>query len=313
MPGGGSSRRGAVLALTAAAAGLGLRLASAAAAAAALAATTGAECSGDAGDGGAQRPLRLGCVGVGTINSAVVRGLCTSEGRPVQILVGPRNTAKAAALVAQFADQVTQASSSQEVLDGSDIILLATPPGPASLQQVAAGLTFRPDHRVICIVAGVSYDLIKEVTAPAASATIALPLPPAEWHASTTPVFPRDELTEALMGRLGHVIALDSFEQLSALSVGALMGHFYKTLQTVEGYLVKHGFEPEAAAAATGSYYNTFNQASKVGRAGLFAELVAEQTPGGLNEQVIREVEEGGGFALVEQAMDNIRLRKAGK
>jgi hypothetical protein len=33
-------------------------------------------------------------------------------------------------------------------------------------------------------------------------------------------------------------------------------------------------------AAATGSYFDTFNQASKRARPGLFAELVEEQTPG---------------------------------
>ena len=121
---------------------------------------------------------RLGFVGVGTINSAVVRGLCTADGPASQVLVGPRNAAKAAALSAEFPTLVTQAATNQAVLDGSDVVFLGTPPGPDALREACAELTFRPEHTVICLVAGASYELLTEVTAPAATAVIAMPLPP---------------------------------------------------------------------------------------------------------------------------------------
>ena len=80
-----------------------------------------------AGSAGDAVPLRLGLVGVGTINSAVCRGLCTAEGSSaLRILVGPRNAAKSAALAEAFPGIVTRCTSSQAVLDGSDIVLLAT-------------------------------------------------------------------------------------------------------------------------------------------------------------------------------------------
>ena len=65
--------------------------------------------------------------------------------------------------------------------------------------------------------------------------------------------------------------------------IGSLMGHFYRQLQTVEAWLIEHGIEPEQAATATSSYFNTFNAASAPARnpsPGLFKELVEEQTPG---------------------------------
>lgn len=161
--------------------------------------------------------LRLGCVGVGTINSALIRGLCTSEGAPLQILVGPRNAAKAAALADEFPSTVCRASTNQEVLDGSDVVLLGTPGGADSLREVCLALRWRADHRVISLVAGARYELLREVTQPAATATIALPLPPAEWHASTTKVFPRNSEAEALMERVGTVLPFDSFDQMVTL------------------------------------------------------------------------------------------------
>lgn len=260
---------------------------------------------------GSAAALHIGCVGVGTINSAVVRGLCTAPGAAsLRFVVGPRNRAKSAALARQFPGQVRQVQTNQAVLDNCSIVLLATPPGPQNLAEATAELALRPDHHVISMVAGVSYELLVDALAPAGTVTIALPLPPAEWHASTTPVFPKNELVQELMGRLGTVIPLENFGQLAALNVGTLMGHFYKTLQTVEEWLVAHGISAEQAAAATGSYFNTFNQASKNAYPGLFAELVAEQTPRGLNEQVIREVDAAGGYQIVSRALDNIFARK---
>jgi pyrroline-5-carboxylate reductase len=156
-------------------------------------------------------------VGIGTINSALIRGLCTSEGRPLQIVVGPRNAAKARGLAIEFPSQVRQVSTNQDVLDGSDTVLLGTPGGADSLREVCLALEWRNDHRVISLVAGASYELLVELTQPAKTATIALPLPPAEWHASTTKVFPPNPDVEAIMERVGTVLAFDSFEQMVTL------------------------------------------------------------------------------------------------
>ena len=43
------------------------------------------------------------------------------------------------------------------------------------------------------------------------------------------------------------------------------MGHFYKTLETVEGWLVSRGVSAEQAAAAPSAYFTTFHSASKCG------------------------------------------------
>jgi pyrroline-5-carboxylate reductase len=216
---------------------------------------------------------RLGFVGVGTINSAVVRGLCTAEGAtPESVVVGPRNAAKAAALVAEFPGLVSQAATNQAVLDASETVFLATPPGPDALREACASLTFRADHTVICLVAGASYELLTEVIAPASTAVIAMPLPPAQVHASTTVMFPLNAEVEALLTPLGTVVPVATFKE--AMTVGALgcvMGHFYKHLETVEGWLLANGIDKETAAAATGSYFNTFNQASKEAEPGTFA------------------------------------------
>ena len=57
------------------------------------------------------------------------------------------------------------------------------------------------------------------------------------------------------------------------------MGDFYQTLETAHQWLVSQGVDATAASTAVGSYYATFNHASKDSTAG-FQHLVDEQTPG---------------------------------
>ena len=66
----------------------------------------------------------FGFVGVGTINSAVVKGLCTCDTPPKAVVLSPRNAEKAAALKAAFPDRVTIADSNQAVLDAADWVFL---------------------------------------------------------------------------------------------------------------------------------------------------------------------------------------------
>ena len=73
-------------------------------------------------------PKSVGFVGVGTMNSAIVRGLCTLETPPNAIVLSPRNAEKAAALQAEFPGLVTIAADNQAVADASDVIFIGVLP-----------------------------------------------------------------------------------------------------------------------------------------------------------------------------------------
>ena len=83
-------------------------------------------------------------------------------------------------------------------------------------------------------------------------------------------------------------------------------------LSAAKGTAEAKAQDADQAAAATSSYFATFHAASspEFARPGLFAELVAEQTPNGLNEQVVREVEAAGGSDAIRSALDGVRARQ---
>jgi pyrroline-5-carboxylate reductase len=91
-------------------------------------------------------PDVLGFVGIGTINSAVIRGLCTAPNPPKRIIISPRSGSKAAALKAEYPAIIEIAGTNQEVVDSAIWIVVATPPQPAVSEAVLRPLKFRAEQ-----------------------------------------------------------------------------------------------------------------------------------------------------------------------
>src|SRR3546814_12197537 len=118
-------------------------------------------------------PPRLGLIGTGTVAAAIVEGLAMSGNEP--ILLSPRNADSAADLASRFS-HVGVASDNQAVIDDSDLVILAVRPQIAD--AVLGPLRFRPDHRILILIATVSLARLRAWPAPAVQVVRAGPLPP---------------------------------------------------------------------------------------------------------------------------------------
>ncbi|HET7900908.1 MAG TPA: NAD(P)-binding domain-containing protein, partial [Candidatus Nanopelagicales bacterium] len=95
---------------------------------------------------------RLGVVGVGTIAALLVEAIVTGpHADAVEVVLSPRSAHRAADLAGRF-DRVRVAASNQDVLDASDVVLLAVL--PPQVAEVCADLSFREDHVVAGLAAG---------------------------------------------------------------------------------------------------------------------------------------------------------------
>lgn len=108
--------------------------------------------------------MRYGFIGTGGITTAIVTGLCTSDYPPQTIQVSPRNQENANRLAKQF-EAVQVADLNQEVLDRSDIVVLAIL--PQHKEAVLAPLSFRNDHTVIHLLARTPIDVVLPLVSPA--------------------------------------------------------------------------------------------------------------------------------------------------
>mmetsp|Transcript_38817 Transcript_38817/g.124435 ORF Transcript_38817/g.124435 Transcript_38817/m.124435 type:complete len:286 (-) Transcript_38817:494-1351(-) len=254
--------------------------------------------------------LTIGVIGVGTISSACVRGLC---GGPTQLkfVVSPRNSAKASALASDFGERISIAASNQGVLDAADVVFVAVLSSQA--EAVLGELRFRESHRVISLMAGVDLASIERWTSPAKRRAIAIPLPIVAERRGVTLVVPPDPVAKALFDDLGAAVCVDDEDQFRRMQcLTCVVGDLYERQRTAFEWLAGHDVPREAAAAYVGAIFHSMTDDSKNADPATFGRLVDEQTPGGLNEMVINEQRDDANYQALAYSLDSLYSRISG-
>jgi pyrroline-5-carboxylate reductase len=254
--------------------------------------------------------MTYGVLGVGAIGSAIVTGLCEDVDDPPEVLLSPRGAEIAAGLAERF-DTVDVATDNQAVVDGAPVVLVCVRPPDA--EPVLGELRFPADRVVLSAVAGVAIETLRQLVAPATDIARVIPLPTVARREGITPVHPPNTAAKTLFDRLGETVELadvEAFEALAA-STATLAAHF-RYLGTIAAWLESQGIP---ASAATHYVASTFAGLAEATRSGApFEELAREAaTPGGVNEQFLRELEESGTFERVNAGLERILDRLRGR
>jgi pyrroline-5-carboxylate reductase len=254
--------------------------------------------------------VRLGFIGTGSIASAVVEGFCTA-GAPSgawPITVSPRNEQRGRSLEARF-PQVRRAASNQEVLDRSDVVLLALRPGVAA--GALGDLRFRPEHSVLSFIPLIREPDLRAMVRPAGRVVKVLPLPYVARHLGLVPYFPPDPAVAAWLRPLGEPMPVRDERELHLLwAVTGLISPFYALMETVQGWCAAGGADPLVTRRYIASMYASLASLAEHRTDAGFRELAEEAaTPGGLNEMALRLTREGTTFPDLSRALDAILSR----
>jgi len=237
--------------------------------------------------------MRLGFLGTGHITAAMVTGLGPSDHR---MWLSPRNAEIAADLARRFS-HVAVAASNQDVLDQSDVIILALPPKTAP--GIIAALRFRADHRTISVISGFPMKAIAAVVAPATGIARAVPLPSVAERAGPTAIYPPDPTAAALFDSLGTTIPVESEDHFEAFcTVTAAIASYLAFSDAVASWLNRKGVPDTTAIDYTRAMF----------RGVINGKASAEQhaTPGGINEQLLRHLERAGVFERLREGLDAV-------
>ncbi|EOD42071.1 hypothetical protein EMIHUDRAFT_194771 [Emiliania huxleyi CCMP1516] len=211
----------------------------------------------------------FGFVGVGTMNAAIVRGIATLPAPPKSL-------------------------DNQAVVDASDVVFVGVLPRLG--EEVLRALRFSERHTVRACCAPV----------PPASVVRAIPLPPVAKQRGACVMTPRHAPVAALFSKLGTVVEVDSEEEMrKMIGITCLMGQLYAQQLAAQSWLQEQGVDAGAAARWVGAVYHTVSYDSATPGPDTFASLVEEQTPGGLNEQVLREMREAGASLALRDSLDD--------
>jgi pyrroline-5-carboxylate reductase len=255
--------------------------------------------------------MRIGFIGTGTITKAVVTGMIRFGVPFDSIALSPRN-AHIAAQLAALDSRVKVCESNQAVLDASDVVCLAVLPQTAP--EVLGALTFDARHHVISFIAGISLDRIRALVRRSAKVMRAIPLPAVAFGKGSTAICPRDEITAALFAPLGEAVEVDDEHQFDALSAAtATMAAFFALLEEQASWLVGQGLPYASARSFLSGYHVGLAHEATQGDEPFSKMIGHVSTPGGLNEQLCRELSERGTFAHYSEALERIMRRVQGR
>lgn len=262
--------------------------------------------------------MTLGFIGTGNIASAVVTGLCAAPAPPSKILVSPRGAEKALALAAAF-PAVEVAPDNQAVVDGSATVVLALRPQDA--KQVLAPLRFRAEQRVISLLALTPLETARELVAPAGAAGAAgasggaivraLPLPSCAERLGPIVVYPGAPWAMAFFAPIGTPLAAAEERELNVLwALTALIAPYFALIAAGAGWAANAGVAAPTAGTYLATMFHALSTLAVRAPGGDFEALTAEaMTPGGLNQQALKEIRAAGGFEAFLAALDTILAR----
>jgi len=255
---------------------------------------------------------RLGFIGVGAIAEALITGMCAGGEQRGNFLLSPRNASLSKGLAERFAF-VKVAGDNQAVVDGSDIVFLAVTPQIAA--QVLGALRFRPDQRVVSLIATYDTARLRPLVAPATAITRLAPVPSVARRLGPLILCPPSREMGALLEGLGQLIQLESEAELDALwTVTGLMAPYFGLLNEISLWLIGQGVPQSQAQSFVGALFEALS-VTAADRAGEGFEKLraAHTTPGGLNEQSFRELKAAGWMSLFCQALELIQARMQGR
>jgi len=252
--------------------------------------------------------MKLGFIGTGKIASSVITGICTSKISFQKILVSPRNKKIAKKLKKKF-NKVNIAKTNQEIVDKCNWIFFSVTPKVGA--KILPKLKFRSNQKIISFISTINLSELKKIVKKRVKIIRAIPLPPISIKKGPVPIYPPDKQVKFFFDKIGTTVEINS-EQLSKnfWVTSGMMAPFYEMLKVLAHWLVKKGIKTNEAQKYITSLFVALSEDSAINSKKNLKYLVSEsQTPGGLNEQGVRELRKLGFYKSLENSLNSILKR----
>jgi pyrroline-5-carboxylate reductase len=250
-----------------------------------------------------------GVLGVGSLATFVVTGLCEGVEDPPDVVLSPRSAEAAARLAAAY-PSVSVGADNQSVLDTADVVLVLLRRRDC---DALLELAWRPGHVVVSAVAGLPVARLAEMVSPAGQVARAVAMPAVATRSVPTPVHPPVPAVIDLFERLGGAMPIDDGDVFEAVytSMGTF-APFFEYLRVLTDFLVVHGLPSADAQRLVATTFADVARPLSRAEPDL-AEMVREYAPpGGGNEQLTELMREAGVFAGMAASLEEVHRRLSG-
>ena len=252
--------------------------------------------------------MKLGFIGTGKIALSVITGICTSKISFKKIFISPRNRNIAQKLKKRFR-KVNIAKTNQEIVDKCNWVFLAVTPKVG--EKILPKLNFRSNQKIISFISTINLAQLKKIVKKKAKIVRAIPLPPISLGKGPVPICPPDKQVKNFFDKIGTTIEIRSERPSKNFwATSGMMAPFYEMLKVLADWLVKKGIKRNEAQKYITSLFAALSEDSIINSNKHLKHLVSEsQTPGGLNEQGVKELRRSGFYKSLEKSLNSILKR----
>ena len=250
----------------------------------------------------------LGFIGTGRISSSVIEGIFKSNLKIKKIYISPRNRTIANKLNKRF-KKVTISKNNQQLVDKSNWVFLAVTPKIGN--KILKKLNFKKNQKIISFISTINLAQLKKMIGKKSKIVRAIPLPPISIRKGPVPICPPDKQVKNFFNKLGTTVEIRN-EKLSMnfWVTSGMMAPFYEYLKVLSNWLVRRGIKRKEAQRYITSLFVALSQDSSVNSEKDLKYLVKDsQTPGGLNEQAVKQLRKAGFYKKLEKSLNSIHKR----
>ena len=252
--------------------------------------------------------MKLGFIGTGKIASSVITGICGSSIKYSKIFISSRNNKIAKGLKKKF-KKISIEKDNQKIVDNSNWVFLAVTPTVG--EKIIKNLKFRSSQTIVSFISTITIPVLKNMIKVNADVVRAIPLPPISLKKGPVPICPPNKKVKNFFNKIGSTVEIKN-EKLSInfWSTSGMMASYYEILKIMSDWLVNKGIKRLDAQKYITNLFLALSEDAVVNSKKELKYLVKEsQTPKGLNEQGLKEMNKKGVYKSVISTLNSIHKR----
>ena len=252
--------------------------------------------------------MKIGFIGTGQITKAVVTGILSSRLKVNKIYLSARNK-KISKFLKSKSKKISIIKNNQEIINKSNWIFLAVTPKVG--QKILHKYHYKSNQTIISFISTIKMKQLKKIVKVKASIVRAIPLPPISLRKGPVPIFPPNKKVKNFFNQLGTTVEIKKENSsLNFWSTSGMMAPFYEMLNQMSIWLVKRGINRDDAQKYITSLFVALSEDAVIKSKKDLKNLVKEsQTPGGLNEQGVKEFKKAGFYRSIDKTLNSILKR----
>ena len=252
--------------------------------------------------------MKLGFIGTGKIASSVITGICRSSIKYSKIYISSRNKKIARSLKKKFKNIIIE-KDNQKIVDNCEWVFLAVTPTVG--EKIIKNLKFRSNQTIVSFISTITIPKLKKMIKVKADIVRAIPLPPISLKKGPVPICPPNKKVKNFFDKIGSTVEIKN-EKLSInfWSTSGMMASYYEILKIMSDWLVKKGIKRSDAQKYITTLFLALSEDAVVNSKKELKNLVKEsQTPKGLNEQGLKEMNKKGVYKSIINTLNSIHKR----